>query len=820
MKKASTTILQAKAVKQVLRLVYLICGFSIYITATPILAQTTPTVSGIVADAATQSPLAYTSIVLLHLPDSAVAASEMTESGGTYTFSEVKPGIYVVKALMVGFNPAASLPFEVKQQAVVLPALKMQQKANELQEVVVQGQKPLLEQQPDRLVMNVEQLNTAGDNALEVLKYAPGVRLDKDENILFRGNGSVNVMINGKMTYMTNAELRSYLKSLPAATVSKVELMANPPASFDAAGTGGVINILLKRDETMGLNGSANLSLGQGKYEKVRAGVNLNYNTGKVSLFTRLNAGHYNSFNRLTLRRNINDSLYNQVNYWHPITKSYNLTAGADYFINARHTVGVMAKSYISPSETMVTSNSVNYDAEGALFGRMAMRNPEESSTDNYSVNLNYKFEIDSTGRALSFDADYVTYGTQSNEQFTNHFYGAAGEATQVPVQLRSANGAEASIKSLKLDYVHPFGNDFKAEAGWKSSWVRNNSDVKFEELQEQGWVNDTMRTNSFLYNENINAAYLSLSKQFSEAFSIKAGVRAEQTNAEGHSVTKGEEVDRNYLKLFPSLFVSYKADENNQFSASYSRRISRPSYSRLNPFTSFSDPYTAMEGNPFLQPSFSNSLQVNYTYKNFQLLSLSYLETNDFVMNVIEQNDETKVSISKPQNLSKATDLTLSSGGTLPLTDWLSSTLQLEGSYSTISTPLLGENYNTDQFTWSASTDQTVTLPKAYKLQLSAYYISPSVQGLHHMKAGYQIDLGAKKELWNGKATLGLKLRDVFNTSRWRSTLQYANVNMFWQNQWESRRLDLSFDIKFGNSKVKTARNRKTGTGEEEGRL
>ncbi|MFD2247485.1 TonB-dependent receptor domain-containing protein [Pontibacter ruber] len=817
MKKAFTTTTKAKGQKAFRSIALAIVFCFIAFTAW---AQTGATVKGAVTNATTQKPLDYVSVVLLQLPDSAVAASEMTDAAGAYTFAQVKPGRYTVKALMVGFTPGRSMAFEVKQQVVQVPGIALQERSNALQEVVVKGQKPLLEQEADRVVMNVEQLNTAGDNALEVLKYAPGVRLDKDDNILFRGSGSVQVLINGKMTYMSGAELQSYLKSLPASAVSKVELIANPPASFDAAGTAGIINIKLKRDETLGMNGSANLGTGYGKYEKVWGGLNLNYNTGKVSLYTRLNAGHYNSFNRLILKRNINDSLYNQVNYWHPVTNSYNVTAGADYFISKKHTVGIMAKGYASPENTLTTSNSTNYDAAGKTFGRMSMHNPKESGTDNYSLNLNYKFDIDSTGRSLTLDADYVNYSSYADEHFTNNFYTASGEATQAPLQLRSFSKGEASIRSLKVDYVQPFGKGYKAEAGFKTSRVSNESDIRFEEQQEQEWVNDGKRTNSFVYNETIHAAYLSLNGKLSEKLSMKAGLRAEQTIADGHSATTGEKINPDYLKFFPSVFVSYNANKNNQFSVSYSRRISRPSYRSINPFTFYADPYTAIQGNPFLQPSFSNSLQFNYNYKSFQLLSLSYIETNDFVSNVIKQNDETKVSISRPENLSKATYLSASSGGSLPVKDWWTATLQLEGSYNTVTSPLQGSEYNHSRFSWSASTEENFNLPKDYKLQLSAYYMSPSVQGLYKTKAGYQLDLGAQKILLGGKATLSLKLRDVFNTSRFRANLAYNNVNMYWQNQWESRRLNLTFDYKFGSSKVKTARNRKSGTSEEEGRL
>ncbi|AMM51549.1 hypothetical protein TH61_10700 [Rufibacter sp. DG15C] len=783
------------------------------------LAQQGTTVKGSVQDAR-QQPLGFATILLLHLPDSSIAHSQMADETGTYAFDKVLAGRYLVKATRIDVNAAVSAPFDVSTQPVQVLALVTPEKATALKEVVVQGQRPLLEQQADRLVLNVEKLNTAGDNALEVLKNAPGVRLDKDDNIIYRGSGSVNVLINGKMTYMSGAELSAYLKSLPASALSKVELIANPPASYDAAGTAGIINLQLKRELTQGMNGSLNVGTGYGTYEKAWAGINLNYNLGKVSFYTRLNTSHSNSYNKLTMERTIRDSLYRSVNYWHPITKSVNVVAGADYFLNKMHTVGFMIKGYTSPQDVITTSNSVNYDIPGNAIGSVHMRNPRDISSNNYSLNFNYKFDLDTTGRSLTFDADLVQFRNTADELFTNEYFAEAVVGNKTFEELRSYSDAPVRIYALKLDYVHPLGHNWKAETGWKSSWVRNDSDIRFERKEEGTWYNDTRRTNHFLYDENINAGYVSLSKKVTKEISVKAGLRAEQTISQGNSYTTEDAVDRNYWQLFPSMFVSYTPSEDHQFSTSYSRRISRPNYKSLNPFTFFSDPYMGLRGNPFLQPSFSNSLQFSYTFKNFQLLSVSYLQQKDFVVEVVRQNDVTKESISMPQNLSRARFLSVSSGGSIPVRKWWNASVQVQGSLNKVTTPVQGDHYNQEQFSWDFSTDNNFTLPKDFSLQYSAYYSSPSVSGLFQNKEAYLMTIGAKKTFLSGRATVSVKLNDIFDTARFRANLQYNNVDMYWENEWESRRLNLTFDYKFGNSKIKTARSRKTSTSEEENRV
>ncbi|MFT2008103.1 outer membrane beta-barrel family protein [Pontibacter sp. 13R65] len=783
-------------------------------------AQGGTSVSGRVTAAGNQKPLSFATVALLHLPDSAATAATVTDADGTYTFTNILPGTYLVKAMLVSYTSRLSAPFSVKQQAVQVPALALQEASTILGEVEVTGRKPVVEQLADRLVMNVEQLNTAGDNALEVLTKAPGVQLDKDENILYRGSSSVQVMLNGRTTYMNGAELQAYLKSLPASAVSKIELISNPPAAFDAAGTAGIINIKLKRDETQGTNGTVNLGLGYGRYEKAFGGLNLNYNTGKLRLNTRLNGGHYNSYNRFTSARNINDTLFQQENYWQPTTRSINFAAGADYLLHNKHTIGIMLKGHDSPYEAMTTSETNSFDTQGSLFGRVNLVNPKINQDRNLGLNLNYRFEIDSTGRTLSLDADYVRTYNSMDEIFTNTYFSQAGDLQRAPELLRSSSQAAITIYALKADYVHPLGNGWRAETGWKSSWVRNDSNILFELLQEDQWVNDPRRTNHFIFDENINAAYLSLDKKLNKKLTLKAGLRGEQTISKGKSESAGDEVDRNFVQLFPSLFAGYSLNADNQFSISYSRRVGRPTYRNLNPFIFYTDRFFGIQGNPFLLPSYSNSLQAGFTHKNFQVLSLSYLQINDLIMEVVEQNDETKESISTPQNLNNSSTFTLSSGGTLPLSDWWSATIQLQGTYTKINTPLQGESFRNSQYSWSGNLDQNFTLPKDYTLQLTGFYQAPTIHGLFNTRSASSIDVGVKKTIWNDKATLSLKMRDMFNNSWFRSTLAYGNVDMVWQNEWESRRITLTFDYKFGNRKIKTVRNRKTGAAEEEDRL
>lgn len=775
-------------------------------------------VSGTVNDQVSKAPLDLASIALVRLPDS-LAVLQATNQQGVYEFKTVKPGQYIIKALMMGYGKATSAPFEVRDADVKIPAIALIGHSQNLKEVSIVSKAPVIDQKADRTIVNVEKMNTAGDNALEVLSRAPGIKLDKDDNLILKGKKNVTIMIDGKLSYMTGTELNTYLKSLPGDVISKIELISNPPASFDAAGTGGFINIKLKRNKMQGMNGNLTLGGGYGQYEKINGGLNLNYNIGKLSSYVRFNTGRYNSFNRLTLNRTIGNEQYNQVNYWHPITNSTNYAVGSDYFINDKHTVGLMFKGFSSPDQTEVTSNSPNYNAQGAKLGSVTMHNPQKNKIGNNALNFNYRFKIDTSGRELGFDADYVNYNSNKNESFVNTYFDANDQLKGEPINLRNKGAGDIDIYALKLDYVHPFSKKLKLETGWKSSWVNASSDVRFDSLKTVGWANDQRRTNLFQYKENINAAYVSFEQSFKK-IEVKIGVRAEQTLGDGVSSGTNTLIHRKYWKLFPNITAAFKATENNQFTLSYRKSINRPSYNSLNPFSFYSDPYTALQGNPLLQPSYANNFEFNYNFKNMRLLTVSYATTKGSVAEVIYQNSTTKESITRSENLNNESNLYIATGSPIDIVKWWNNNTEIYTSYNKVSSPVQGMGFNSSQWSWGISSDNNFTLPKDYTIGVYAYYQSPSVSGLFRNLEAYAINIGLKKTFWKKNATVSLKLNDVFATGKFRAQLKYNNVNTYWQNEWENRKLSLNFSYKFGNMKIKTARNRRTGTSEEEGRV
>ena len=771
-------------------------------------------VSGTVQDAAGHG-LPFATAVLLHLPDSAVAASQTTTERGAYRFERVAAGRYCLKALALGYATGRAAVV-VGSQPVAVPALRLATAVTALHEVVVEGRPPVLEQHADRTIVNMDRLNTAGDNALEALKKVPGITLDKDEHLKYRGSGSVLVLIDGKQTYLTGEALSQYLKSLPASQLSQVELLPNPPASLDAAGTAGVINIRTKRSALPGLTGTLTGTVAKTRYGRGGGSANLAYNVGRVRSFGRASAGYSDFYNQLTIKRLIRDTTFTQQNYWRPLTGYLSYTAGADVALSKRQTLGGQVRGSYSAEDAQVSSESVATAADGSPAGRLSMRNPKSSFSRDVALNLNYRLALDTLGRELTADADLLQGANAGHQDFLPLSSPPAGAVGALLGQQRSQNASDVTIRALKADYVHPLPGHWRAEAGAKVSAVTTRSSIAFEKLSKEEWQPDPTRTNQFQYDERIAAGYFTLSTTLKK-LELKAGLRGEHTHSVGESPTTGQRVGRDYFQLFPTLFASYKLGERDQLSVSAGRRISRPSYQSLNPFLSYTDAYTAMQGNPFLAPSLARSFVLNYLHHDFQVLSVSYLLETNVVNNVVYQNDQTKVTTTRPMNLDQALTLTLSSGGHTDLMKWWSMDNQVGVTYGEVQTLVANQAVRLRQVGAMASSDHTFTLPRHYQLLVGGEYYGPSVNGLFALRASGAVNLGLRKQLWQEKATLSLKISDLFYTNGWFSSLHYQNINTDWVNRYDSRRLALSFTYKLGGGKTHGART--SGSADEEGR-
>ncbi len=782
-------------------------------------------VSGIVKDSRSR-PAAFATIMLLRAKDSSLVKGSVSDSAGKYIIEGVAAGKYLVAASQIGAGRSSSSIFtaDSARRLVSLEPLILAETGATLKAVEVTARKPYIEMLADKTVLNVENsVIAAGNTIFEVLRRAPGVRTDHQDNIILMGVPGVEIWIDGRPSNMSGETLAQWLKSQPADVVSKIEIISNPSSRFDAAGSAGIINIRLKKNVQQGLNGNIFLGGGMGKYPKASSGLNMNYRQGKVNLYGNYNYYYSESYNLLTFtsvtdKGNGQTDQLHRENYWHPFTNSQNAKLGVDYNLTSKTTLGFIANLSNYHTNSRTDAVTKDFGSSKPIPSYLNALTNRRENFNNYRFNLNLLTNIDSLGSNLVVDADVASYTKGLNEDIVNDLTTGTGPETRIAT-IRNLAPADVWIASAKADYTKYFSKSFKMEAGLKASYVKTDSDIRYDSLLQDKWVPDILRTNHFRYTENIQAAYTTLSYDLKK-WSFQAGLRAERTDAEGLSVTLDSLVRNRYINLFPTVFVLYRLTENQQLTFSYGKRINRPSYQSLNPFTRAIDPYTFIEGNPYLRPQFNHVFQLKHNFHQWLYTTAYYAYTKDYSGSLLRSDTAAKVIITRPENMGHGEYGYVAVTAVVPITKWWETETNIGVGFARYKSDLADNRFDNKGYGAEMSTNFTFILPRKVKLQLSADYSTPAPNGQARNRRSLGMDIGIQKNLFNDKGSIRLNIADPFNTRRYDADIFNNGTTVRWINRWENRKVNVQFVWKFGNQKIKAARNRNTGSKEEENRV
>lgn len=787
-------------------------------------------VSGKVQNEAGQ-PVGYATVTLLKAADSSLVKGLVTDSLGLFTFSHVPSGKYIVAASLIGMVKTYSKPFEIGETPA-LPPLVLKPDTRTLKGVQVTASKPFIEHRPGETIVNVENsIVSAGNTAMEVLKKAPGVSVDNNDNISLRGKSGVTIMINGRPSHLSAKQVAEMLKTMPAGSISQIEIMTSPSSKFDAEGSSGIINIKLKKNANEGFNGSATAGWGQAVYPQAHAGVNLNYKRGKWNFFGGYHFNHRSWSNQLTIYRQYfnkdqtpGDKL-EQPSHMRSPSDNHHFNAGIDYDIDSNNTIGILFNESTSKGDHKGNNITRIKSHDNQLRSFSKSYNRTENDWTNRIYNLHYKHVFDTAGTEISANMDYSRYNSHSLQHYKDHFFDADGDKIKDTDQKKGNVLSDIDVKSGKIDFTHPFRNKIKMEAGIKTSVVTSDNNVKYLNYKNKEWITDKGTSNHFIYTENINAAYLSLGKDLGKGWSAKAGLRGEQTIAKGEQKTTHEVFTRRYFQLFPTLFVQKNINKNNQLEFSYSRRIERPDYQRLNPFRYYIDPYTYETGNPLLRPELTRSLELNYIFKHVFTVSLNYSHTRDVINETINVDTagtakEHNVIYDTRDNIGALDHVSATFTASVPVTKWWTTNTNLTPLFSRYYGHYQGKNMDNAQVALVANSTNTFLLPKEFKAELSAWYHSPLAYGTMDIGSQGMISAGISKSLWDKKMDVKLNVNDIFNMGGSSGTATYPNMNMRFENNFSSRRVNLTLTWNFGNRKMKVSHHRNTGIEEEQNRI
>ncbi len=667
--------------------------------------------------------------------------------------------------------------------------------------------------------MNIENsILSEGNTALELLERAPGVTVDQDGAISLKGRSGVLVMINGKQTYLSPKELATLLKATNSSSISKIELMTNPSAKYDAAGTAGIINIQMKKNSVTGFNGSVTLNGGAGRNARYGSGISLNYRSNKLNTYGSYNYGYRGETEYLDFIRRFydggvvqgqSDRTSKQDTRTNEPLHTNNFRFGLDYQLTEKSSIGFLMNGNVGKYTHDSKTGNILSSKSGELLTDLHTSNYDKQNWENLTYNLNYVYKFDKEGRTLSADADFASNSFTSNLNLTTVTLG--GSEPGINITRRGYVPAVTNVYVAKVDYTDPLTKSLKFESGLKSSSTSSDNNLRYDLLNNGNWEYDTNGSNHFRYREQIHAGYVNFNQEW-KGFSMQVGLRGEYTRTEGHQITLDSLIDRNYFQLFPSIFLNKPMGEHHQLQLSYSRRIERPDYGDLNPFRVFRDPLLFYQGNPFLKPELVHAFQLSHSFKGKYTTAINYNRTNDVMTWVSGQIDELNTTFEMPQNLNRLLNYGISFTVSTNFSSWWSGThfanvfrneYSGEGDKGPVKTTATSFNLNS-QHSFKAG--------KGYGIELTGIYNGPSVYGISRYKGNYIISTGIQKQVWNEKATIKLMVNDIFQSRQLRENTLYGNIDMDTHIRLDSRRAILSFSYRFGNQNIQK-KERKTGS-------
>ncbi|MBL7699747.1 MAG: TonB-dependent receptor [Chitinophagaceae bacterium] len=688
-----------------------------------------------------------------------------------------------------------------------------------LAEVTVAGKKPFIQLFPDKTVVNVESAVTnTGASLLEVLEKSPGITIDRNGGISLKGRQGVLIMIDGKPAQVSGNDLNNLLSGMTASQVDQIEIMDNPSAKYDAAGNAGIINIKTKKNNRKGFNGNVNLALGQGKFSRTVNSLNINRYSGKVNVFANVNVNLNRNFMRMyALRKYYAEdnttllSILDQPSYLTGKAPSQSIKTGVDYYITKKTTLGTVVNFTNFTRRTVGSNVAVWLDQEGKKDSSIVTHNNLRDELKSYAVNLNGKHVFNQNAE-LTADFDYLGYRIKNQLFFNNVLEGPSGYNDDMFGDIPST----INILTGKADYSETFAKDLKLETGWKSSHIKTNNKAEYF-LRTGGTVTpDYGKTNHFLYEENIHAAYASLEKKF-EKFTLQGGLRYENThyNAEqlGNEVRKDSSFSRKYDGVFPNAVISWQVDSLNALTLSAGRRIDRPRFQSLNPFVFVINKYTYQSGNPFFIPQYTWNTELSHSFKNILVTSLSFSYTKDYFSQIFYQDSSGIITYTEG-NLDNMKNIGLSVSAQVAPFHWWS--LSFEGVVN--HKMIKGFVWNTRKASLTQGNiniNNQFVFPKGWSGELSAFFITNEQELQEVTYPTGQLSFGVGKQIFKNRGTIKFTARDILYTQKMEGFTNFSQSTEYFIIKRDTRAASISFTYRFGKEYKSQPRN--TGGAEDE---
>ncbi len=767
----------------------------------------------------------YANVVLYQQADSTMAKAGLTDESGKFDLSGIASGSYFLTVSYLGYNDLTISGIALDRQVLELGTLTMEISSVQLEEAVVTARRAMMEVKPDRTVFNVEgTINSAGDNAIGLLRKAPGVLIDNNNNISVLSRSGVLVYVDGKRLPITGDDLTNYLENLPAEQIDRIDIITNPGAKYEAEGNAGIIDIRLKKNKNYGSNGTVNSTFSQGQLATGNIGASGNYRNGRLNSFGSISYNGGSRFNEMNFQNFQNGLFMDESNYSENSFSSGNIRLGTDFFVGKNQTLGFLFSGNLQSgdgdSENIIEifPGSTASVADSILMAQ----NLSNNNRDRATFNLNYVYDNGNT--TVNIDADYGSYNRDENNFQPNQYFGADGNTPLTLIENRYETPVDIDIYTFKVDVEQPLGSG-KLGYGTKLSKVATRNTFLFYNVQDGADVLNDLRSNKFDYDENVYAGYVNYSVALHKNWNFSSGLRVEVTDAMGNLQAfrvelKEPPVELNYTNFFPTAGLTWAASQRHMFSLNYGKRINRPDYNVLNPFREQLSELSFSQGNPFLKPEIVNNLELGYTLDYRYNFKLSYSKTTDQITRLIgPDGEDPRAGFINWDNLAEQTVIGGNISAPIPIKSWWNAFVNFSAGYTNNQADY-GEGAVVDvqALSYSIFQQHSFSLPGGFTGEISGYFAGPGVWGgVFEYDESWSLNLGLQKKFLNDNLNVRLSFNDLFYQTGWTGRSEFDGLVGIGSGNWDSRRGSLSMSYNFGNNRIKS-RKRQTGL-ESEGK-
>lgn len=800
----------------------------LWLSATLTLSAQTASIRGQLQTAGAEA-VGFANIGLYNAADSSLYKAGTSDEAGIFNLIGLGAGVYYLKAVGIGVGSFQQSGIQLQEnQALDLGVLSITDKSIKLEELTVTASRVMVEIKPDRTVFNVEgTINSAGSDAITLLRKAPSVTVDNNDNISVLGRAGVLLYVDGKRLPLTGEDLTTYLQNLPAEQIDRIEIITNPGSKYEAEGNAGIIDIRLKRDKNLGANGSVNATYSQGFYHMANLNGSGNYRNKRFNAFGNAGLGDGGGFNNMNFLSYLNgleqDEINNRRNTW----DNYNYRVGADFFLGNKHTFGFLVggtqNDRLSRGYNRITLAQAS--TPELIDSILVANTTDNNRRQQQTYNLNYRF-ANTKGRSLNVDIDYGNYQNGSKRYQPNRYFNATEDAVLTEIINSFDTPSDIDIFTAQADFEDKLWGGTLGTGAKFSQVISDNTFLFFDEPNGTPVRNDK-RSNLFKYDEKVYAGYVNYARKLGKKWNFSAGLRAEQTDASGDLQAFLPELEEppvllNYLSWFPNAGLTWDLAPKHSLALNGGRRINRPDYNVLNPFNNQISQLSYEKGNPFLRPEIVNNVELGYTLAYRYNFKLAYSRTTDQITRLIAPDEEDpRAGFITWANLADQTVFSLNVSAPVQLFKWWNAYFNLSGSHLDNQADYGdGGVVDVQAFSYSIFQQHTFDLPLGIKGEISGYFSGPGVWGgVFIYETSWSLNMGLQRKFLRDRLNVRLAADDLFYETGWDGYSDFNGLLSYGGGRWDSRRISLSLGYRFGNDNVKS-RKRNTGLETEAGRV